>query len=307
MSNPVTLEGRVAVVTGAGGAIGSAAARALAEHGGKVVVCELDAGLAARTVAALRADGLDAVASIRDISVPDACAAVVDDTLAAFGRIDVLIHNAGILRDSDLGGITDVDWRHVLAVNLDAPLWLTRAAWPALCRQEYGRLVFITSASGIFGNIGHAHYTASKAGLVGLMKAVALEGADHGIMANAVAPLAVTKMSHAPVTAGSSRVGSREIVGPHFEQFKPEQVAALVTLLGSERCPQSGAVFASAGGYTREIMVSESHGADFGSASPTEMADRWTDVSGGPTATPRSLREDMVLLRELLDNARGAR
>jgi NAD(P)-dependent dehydrogenase (short-subunit alcohol dehydrogenase family) len=293
------LSQQVAIVTGAGRGLGRAYAEALAGRGASVVVNDI-ADTAHETAGRIVASGGRAVASIRDIATPDGAAALVSDALAAFGGVHAVVHNAGLLRDADVPTITDDDWHRVLAVNLDAPFFVTRAAWPHLREQGYGRLVFTTSASGLFGNVGHAFYSASKAGVVGLMKACALEGAGHGILANAVAPLAVSAQSLAEPPSGSSRVSSRDIVGPAFSGFTPEHVARLVVLLCGAGFTQTGAVFTSAGGFTREVLTATTRGADFSDAQPEEMAQRWAEVASGELDTPASLREDMLLLRSRL-------
>jgi NAD(P)-dependent dehydrogenase (short-subunit alcohol dehydrogenase family) len=293
------LSQQVAIVTGAGAGLGRAYAEALAGTGASVVANDITE-TAHETVDRIVASGARAVASIRDIATPEGAAALVSDAIAAFGGIHAVVNNAGLLRDADLQNITDDDWRRVLAVNLDAPFFVTRAAWPHLRKQGYGRLVFMTSASGLFGNVGHAFYSASKAGVVGLMKACALEGAGHGILANAVAPLAVSAQSLANAPSGSSRVSSRDIVGPAFSRFTPEQVARLVVLLCGPGFARTGAVFASAGGFTREVLTATTRGADFSNAQPEEMAQRWAEVAAGELDTPASLREDMLLLRSRL-------
>ena len=301
----IDLAQHVAIVTGAGAGLGRAYAEALAERGASVVANDM-ADTAHETVERIIASGGRAVASIRDIATSEGAAALVSDAVGTFGGIHAVVNNAGLLRDADLPNITDDDWRRVLAVNLDAPFFVTRAAWPHLQEQRYGRLVFITSASGLFGNVGHAFYSASKAGVIGLMKACALEGLGHGILANAVAPLAVSAQSLARAPAGSSRVSARDIVGPAFDGFTPEQVARLVVLLCGRGYARTGAVYASAGGCTREVLTALTRGADFGDAPPEEMAERWAEVASGELDTPASLREDMLLLRSRLSTSPGS-
>lgn len=307
MAAPSTnnLVGRVAIVTGAGGGLGRAMALALATDGASVVIADVEPGSASATAEVIEQPGGRSTVSIRDIADPDGAAALVDDALTAFGRIDAIVHNAGILDDANLGDMSVEQWRRVLAVNLDAPFLLTRAAWPHLCAQQYGRMVFVTSASGLFGNIGHANYSASKAGVVGLMKAVALEGKPHGILANGLAPLALTPMARTSVPGSSSRVSARSILGARFDQFSPDQVAQVVVTLCREDCPGSGEVIASAGGLTREVTTAVAAGAHLPDGDASCLRSHWHDVVRGPFITPRSLPEDLKLLAEQLDELRG--
>lgn len=280
-------------------------ALALAEDGAAVVIADVEPSSASATAGAVDAAGGRAIVSIQDVGEPAAAGRVIDEALRAFGRIDAIVHNAGILDDADLGDMTVEQWRRLLAVNLDGPFLLTRAAWPHLCAQRYGRMVFVTSASGLFGNRGQANYSASKAGLIGLMKTVALEGAPHGVLANGLAPLAITPMARTTVPGSSSRVSARSILGARFDDFSPEQVAQLVVALCREDCPSSGAVIASAGGLTREVTTAVAAGIDLASADASTIRSHWGEVGEGPFDTPRSLHEDMDLLGRRMDRIRG--
>ena len=303
--SPSNLAGRVAIVTGAGGGLGRAMALALANDGAALVTADVEPTSASATADAIDGAGGRSTVSIRDIADPDAAAGLVDDALQAFGRIDVIVHNAGLLDDADLRDTSIEQWRRVLAVNLDGPFLLTRAAWPHLCAQRYGRMVFVTSASGLFGNIGQANYSTSKAGLIGLMKTVALEGEPHGVLANGLAPLALTPMARTSVPGSSSRVSARSILGSRFDEFSPEQVAELVVMLCRENCPSSGAVIASAGGLTREVTTAVAAGADLATADASTIRSHWDEVGRGPFDTPQSLNEDMALLGERMNEIRG--
>jgi NAD(P)-dependent dehydrogenase (short-subunit alcohol dehydrogenase family) len=305
VQSPNHLVGRVAIVTGAGGGIGRAMALALADDGAAVVIADVEPSSASATAEVVDAAGGRSVVSMRDVADPEAAAGLIDDALQAFGRIDAIVHNAGILDDADLGDMRVEQWRRLLAVNLDGPFLLTRAAWPHLCAQRYGRMVFVTSASGLFGNVGQANYSAAKAGLIGLMKTVALEGAPHGVLANGVAPLALTPMARTSVPGSSSRVSARSILGPRFDEFSPEQVAQLVVALCREDCPSSGAVIASAGGLTREVTTAVAAGIDLASGDASTIRSHWDEVGLGPFDTPRSLHEDMALLGRRMDGLRG--
>lgn len=237
----IRFDGRVVLVTGAGRGLGAAYARAFAERGASVVVHDAglaldggggDTGVADALVAQI---GGNAVAAYEDLRDPDACRRVVHRALDAFGRIDAIVHNAGLLVFEPLEE-AQRHWDALLATSVDAPFHITRAAWPAMKRQRYGRLVFTTSGRAMRlkdSVAGLAGYSAGKMGAFGLMLAVAAEGAEHGIRANAISPVAETRMLQRRVAPG---------------ELAPELVAPAVLHLASAECTLNGAVVRAAGG-----------------------------------------------------------
>jgi NAD(P)-dependent dehydrogenase (short-subunit alcohol dehydrogenase family) len=196
--------------------------------------------------------------------------AVVERALARFGRLDVVIANAGILRDRSFAKMEAAEWDAVIAVHLDGAFNTIRAAWPAMRERGYGRIVTTTSSSGLFGNFGQANYAAAKMGLVGLTRTLAIEGQKNDIRVNAIAPIAWTRM-----TAGLFPPGTEEV-------FAPEKVTPGVLFLASEAAP-SGVVLSAGGGAFAEarmvetdpLMVAERPNAD-------DLAARWGEIAAAP-------------------------
>lgn len=247
-------DGRVAVITGAGGGLGRVYALELARRGAKVVVNDLGGARdgsgegsqapALNVVEEIRAAGGQAVANHDSVSTPEGGARIVKAALDAFGTIDILINNAGILRDKSLPKMDPETWQAVLDVHLQGAFHVTKAAFAVMKEKGYGRIVMTTSAAGLYGNFGQTNYGAAKMGLVGLMNTLKLEGAKHGIRVNAVAPVAASRLM-------------ADIVPPDLlEKMKPEFVAPLVLFLCSEPCPVTGRIYnAGAGFYNRAALM----------------------------------------------------
>ena len=200
----IDFNGRVAIVTGAGGGLGRLHALALAERGARVVVNDLggavdgsggSATAAERVVEEIRARGGQAIASGASVTDAQAMQAMVQQALDTWGRVDVLVCNAGILRDKSFAKMDLADFRLVLDVHLMGAVHLVKAAWPHMVAQKYGRILMTTSSTGLYGNFGQSNYGAAKLALVGLMQTLALEGAKHDIRVNCLAPTAATRMT----------------------------------------------------------------------------------------------------------------
>ena len=249
--NELGYDGRVAVVTGAGGGLGRRHALLLASRGARVVVNDVggsirgegaDEGPAARTAAEIEDLGGVAVPDTSSVATPEGGEAVVRTALEAFGRIDIVINNAGILRDKAFHNLTPELLEPVLRVHLEGAFWVTRPAWVHMRAQGYGRVVFTTSSSGILGNFGQSSYGAAKTGLVGLTRVLSIEGAGHGIRVNAIAPLARTRMTE-------------EVLGGFADRLDPALVSPVVAWLCHEECPVSGEVFAAGGGRVSRLFT----------------------------------------------------
>jgi NAD(P)-dependent dehydrogenase (short-subunit alcohol dehydrogenase family) len=305
--------GRVVVITGAGSGLGATYALQFARRGAQVVVNDLPpptagASVPARdVVSAIALDGGTAIACLHDISTEAGATALLAESHEVFGRVDAVVSNAGILRDADIWALSVEDWTAVLRVNLDAHYLLTAAAWPIMTKQGGGRLVYTSSGSGLFGNIGHVNYSTAKAGASGLARSVALEGERVGIRANAFAPLASTPMSKPGGGRPSSRVPARSIVGAdRFDALTAEDVATVVMLLAHEECPTTGATYTTAGGRVREVLIAETAGWGFPGASVEQLLDNWRHVvDRDGLSFPKSLRDSLLDLVGRLDAPRS--
>ena len=240
----IDFKGRVAIVTGAGGGLGKQHALALARCGAKVVVNDLggardgsggSATAAQAVVDEIRAAGGEAIANAASVTDFDAVQAMVQQAMDTWGRVDVLVNNAGILRDKTFAKMDLADFRLVLDVHLMGAVHCTKAVWPIMTAQKYGRIVMTTSSTGLYGNFGQSNYGAAKLALVGLMQTLALEGAKHDIRVNCLAPTAATRMTE-------------DIMTPEvLRALQPEAVVPAMLVLASEAAPTRTTLCAGAG------------------------------------------------------------
>ena len=237
-------DGRVAIITGAGGGLGRQHALMLAARGALVVVNDLggaidgtgsDVGAAQAVVDEITAAGGEAVADTNSVATVEGGEAIVQSAIDAFGRVDIVVNNAGILRDKSFHNMTAELLDPVIDVHLKGAFNVTKPAWVHMREQRYGRVVSTSSAAGIFGNFGQTNYGAAKMGLVGLTRVLAVEGAKYNITANAIAPLALTRMTE-------------DILAGLGEQLDPRFIAPLVTYLVHESCEATGRVFSAVAG-----------------------------------------------------------
>jgi NAD(P)-dependent dehydrogenase (short-subunit alcohol dehydrogenase family) len=288
----IRFDGRVAIVTGAGGGLGRAHALALAARGAKVVVNDLGGALdgsggssqaALAVVAEIEAAGGEAMANGASVTDDAGVASMVAETLARWGRIDILIANAGILRDRSFAKMTLEDFQTVLDVHVLGAFKTAKAVWPVMQGQGYGRIVLTTSSSGLYGNFGQANYGAAKTALVGLMQVLKIEGQKTDIRVNAVAPVAATRMTEALMPPAMLQV------------LRPELVTPGVVYLASEDAPNGAILAAGAGGFAL-IRIFETEGVHLGDATPEAVRDAWTAISdpagqhayvGGPEQTTK--------------------
>lgn len=252
--NDIRFDGKVAIITGAGGGLGRVYALELAKRGAKIVVNDLggardgsgtgSATPAQKVVDEIKALGGEAVANYDSVSTPEGGEQIVKSALEAFGTVDIIINNAGILRDKTFMKMDPENWKTVLDVHLNGAYHVSKPAFAVMKEKGYGRIVMTTSAAGLYGNFGQTNYSSAKMGLVGLMNALKLEGKKYNIHVNTVAPLAASRLTE-------------DILPPEiFEKMKPEFVSPLVVYLCSDKCAVTGNIYnAGMGFYNRAAVV----------------------------------------------------
>jgi NAD(P)-dependent dehydrogenase (short-subunit alcohol dehydrogenase family) len=247
---------RVAVVTGGGRGLGREYALLLASHGAKVVVNDpgvgitgdgSDAGPAEEVVREITATGGEAVASTDSVATPESGKAIIDTALDRYGRIDILVHNAGNVRQSSLKEMSYDDFEAVVDVHLRGAFHVVRPAFPVMCEAGYGRIVLTSSIGGLYGNHEVANYAVAKAGVIGLSNVAAIEGAAHGVKSNVIVPAAVTRMAAGIDTSAYPPMG-------------PELVAPVVGWLAHESCSVTGEMLVALAGRVARAVISETPG-----------------------------------------------
>lgn len=269
---------RVAVVTGGGTGIGAAHARLLADRGAAVVVNDLAEPEAHSVAAAITAAGGRSVVAAGDIATEAGAAATIAAAIDAFGRVDIVINNAGVLRSSPFADMTVEIWDRVIAVNLRGTFLVTHAAWPHMVEQGFGRIISTTSNSGLLGVAGSSAYASSKAAIWGFTRSLSLEGAPLGINVNAIAPMAYTAMSArskvAPTTwqTGEGDEWSRRL--------DVAQVAPVAAWLAHESCTLNGKVLSAVGGRVARFALRVTEGFDADELTPELVRDHEPDLLG---------------------------
>jgi NAD(P)-dependent dehydrogenase (short-subunit alcohol dehydrogenase family) len=270
---------QVAVVTGSGGGLGRSYAMELAHRGARVVVNDYGGAtdgvgsndsVAGGVVEEIRALGGEAIANADSVATVEGGKRLIDAALEAFGRIDILINNAGILRDRSLLKLEPEDLEAVLDVHLRGAFNVTKPAYQQMRAQGYGRVLFTTSASGLYGNFGQANYAAGKTGLLGLSNVLAIEGASAGITSNVITPIARTRLTE-------------ELLGPMADSLGPEHVAPLAVYLVSRACSVTQQVFVAGAGWYARAFVGQT---------PGWIAER------GRTATAEDVRDNLALISD---------
>jgi NAD(P)-dependent dehydrogenase (short-subunit alcohol dehydrogenase family) len=252
----ITFDGRVAIVTGAGGGLGRTYALEMARRGAKVVVNDLGGSVdgtggehtaAQKVVDEITAAGGEAVPNYDSVSTPEGGENIVKTAVDAYGKVDVVINNAGILRDKSFAKLEWADLDAVLDVHLKGAFYVSQPAFKIMKDNGYGRFVFTSSNAGVFGNFGQANYAAAKMGLVGLSNVLAIEGAKAGIRSNVVCPVAATRMT-------------MELLGDAADALQAETVTPLVTFLASEACDLTHETFSAAGGRYARVFIGLAQG-----------------------------------------------
>ena len=285
-------EGKVAVVTGAGGGLGRCHAIEFAKRGAKVVVNDLGGSVdgtgagdaAVQVVREIEAAGGVAVANKASVADRAGARSIVQTAIDAFGRIDILVNNAGILRDKTFKNMTLDEWDIVINVHLNGTAYVTHAAWPLMYAQNYGRIVLTSSGSGIFGNFGQSNYGAAKMGMLGLMNVLALEGANHNVRVNTLAPGAATRMTN-------TVPGRAEDVDDPPADLHPKLVSPAVLFMCSDDAPNGAVVHAAGGKFSMSQTVVNQPvalGLDATYEALAPLAERLMDMTA---AKPRERRQ----------------
>lgn len=296
----ISFDGRVAVITGAGGGLGKTYALEFAKRGAKVVVNDLGgkadgtgkgSSMADQVVDEIKAAGGEAAANYDSVATPEGGEAIIKTAVDSFGKVDIVVNNAGILRDKSFVKLTPEELGIVIDVHLKGAFFVSQPAFRLMKDQRYGRFVFTSSAAGLLGNFGQTNYGAAKMGLVGLMHVLAVEGAKYDIKSNAIAPTARTRMTE-------------ELLGPIAEFLDPETVTPLVTYLCSEECEHTHEIYTVGGGRFGRIFIGLTPGWIAGkgvSPSAEEVRDKMDQIRDTDGyVIPRSIGDEMKAIAEAL-------
>ena len=285
-------DGKVAIITGAGGGLGRSHALDLAKRGALIVVNDLGGSsdgvghsetAAQKVVDEVKAAGGEAVANYDSVATPEGGASIVQTAVDTYGRVDIIINNAGILRDTSFKNMTPDQLNPVLDVHLRGAFYVTQPAWQLMRDQGYGRIINTSSGAGIFGNFGQTNYGAAKMGLVGFTRVLAVEGAKNNIKANAIAPVAKTRMTE-------------ELLGAAADKLAPELVTPIVTYLAHEDCPVSGEVYSVGGGRVARVFMGVTPGHFDPDLTPEGVRDNFDKIRREDGyEVPGNLNEEMML------------
>ena len=273
----IRYDGRVAIVTGAGGGLGRSHAMLLASRGAKVVVNDLGGGrdgegkpsseMANKVVEEIKAAGGEAVADANGVDTVAGGEAIVQTAIDNFGKIDIVIANAGILRDRAFHNIEEEDWDKIYAVHVKGSYNVIKPAFIHMRQAGYGRIIVTTSNAGLYGNFGQANYSSAKTAVLGLASTLELEGAKYNIKANVIAPVAASRLTE-------------DVMPPAvLEKLKPEFVSPMVAYLVSEECSVSGQIFTAGGGYYGRAAIVEGKGAIVPNASIEDIRDSFSKIA----------------------------
>jgi NAD(P)-dependent dehydrogenase (short-subunit alcohol dehydrogenase family) len=273
----IRFDNQVAIVTGAGGGIGKQHALELARRGAKVVVNDLGGGVdgtgtsdaSEAVVDQILSEGGEAIANGASVTDLDAIRAMTDQVVSKWGKIDILVNNAGILRDKTFHNVSMDDFNLVMDVHFQGTLNCTHTIYPIMRENGYGRIVFTSSSSGVFGNFGQSNYGAAKMAMVGLMNTLKLEGQKYNVFSNTITPVAYTRMTE-------------NLMPEDFgKQFQPEYITPAVLYLASDQAP-NGAIMAAGAGVFSRILIHETMGISLGTGedmTPENISASWEKIS----------------------------
>ncbi|MGD1256401.1 SDR family NAD(P)-dependent oxidoreductase [Mycobacterium seoulense] len=268
-------DGQVAVITGAGGGLGRQYALLLASRGARVVVNDIggsvtgdgsDAAVAGVVVDEIRRQGGEAVADSHSVTTPEGAEAIIDTALRAWGRVDIVINNAGIVGDAPFEDMTADRLEPLVDVHLKGAFYVARPAWKVMREQRYGRVLNTCSAAGLLGAARMSNYGAAKTGMIGLTRVLAAEGAEHGIKVNAIAPIAHTRMlTHSLDGAteaddAAARAVLDDLAGQYLRELDPARVAPVAAFLAHRDCPVSGEIYTAGAGHVARFFIGRTKG-----------------------------------------------
>ena len=296
MTEALGFDGKVAIITGAGGGLGRQPRSSwrleelvvVNDLGGSVDGTGSDKGAADKVVDEIKALGGEAVADTNSVATAEGGEAIVQSALDAFGTVDIVINNAGILRDKAFHNMDESLVDPVFDVHLKGAFNVTGPAFRVMREKGYGRIISTSSAAGVFGNFGQANYGAAKMGLVGFTRVLAVEGARFNIAANAIAPIALTRMTE-------------DLLGDLGQKLQPDYVAPLVTFLAHESCDATGRVFSVGGGRVAEVFIGECQGFTDANLSPESVRDNWSTICDRDGyAVPAQIAEETKMFVDAL-------
>lgn len=284
--------GKTAVITGAGGGLGRVYAIELSKRGANVVVNDIPprdstTSAADSLVKYINENGGKAISSHHDVIDGNE---IINDAINAYGKVDILINNAGILRDKSFHKMTKKEWYDVINIHLNGTFELCHSVWPHMQQQNYGRIINVGSGAGLYGNFGQSNYSAAKMGILGLSNTLAIEGSKYNINVNCIVPVAASKMTENIIPSNV------------LQLLKPEHISPLVTYLSHENCKESGSIYELGAGWYSKVRLQRSLGLSLGNkshiASAEEIMTRITDISdftqsSNPTTLAGSLG-DMI-------------
>ena len=295
----IGFDGKVAIITGAGGGLGRSHALELARRGARIVVNDLGGsvsgdggsqGPAHDVVREIEALGGEAIANGDSVATPEGGEAIVAAAVDAFGTVDIVINNAGILRDKSFHNMTPDLLNPVIDVHLKGAFYVTQPAWKIMREKGYGRVISTASNAGILGNFGQTNYGAAKAGLVGFTNVLAQEGAKFNIKSNVIAPVAKTRMTE-------------DLLGPLGDALEPEKVTPVVVYLASEECEVNGEIFSVAGGQVSRFFIGRTPGYFNADLTVEDVRDNLGQIRAEEGYTvPHGISEELGLLLEVFKN-----
>ena len=290
----ISFDGKVAVITGAGSGLGRSHAKYFAANGAKVVVNDLGGSVAGtggsnnsadEVVKDITAAGGIAVANYDSVATEEGGANIIKTAVDNFGSVDILINNAGNVRDKSFAKMDLKDFTSLMDVHLMGAVYCTKAAWPMMLEKRYGRIVMTSSAAGLYGTHGHTNYSSAKISLIGFMNALKQEGTSKNVLVNSIAPMALTRMTE-------------EIMSPKLApKMKPEYVTAVVAWMCSEESTLSGEIIEAGMGYYSKVQIVEAPGYIFkGDEVPTpeQIRDHWGEISDMTGAEPYPGADDVI-------------